>query len=220
MKTPFIWLGSGRAKKRGTAAKGLLLDSAAKAGLPVPPGAILLDELFELLLVEGVVVAENGRITIPDPNWLHETIYKGVRFPRLDGPVVVRAGSGATATAQTNVDFSDPRQLSDSLCELWQQFDNERRDVLVMEMVQRDVGGTAVTATTTHQDNIYIPNQPSHTLPQLGRWQRPDSELPPHLQRLQRLLRGVRRTFGSGTWQIDWLDDGRICWLLQIQSQL
>jgi hypothetical protein len=36
------------------------------------------------------------------------------------------------------------------------------------------------------------------------------------LQRLQQLLRGVRRTFGQGNWQIDWLDDGRICWLIQI----
>lgn len=219
MKTPFIWLGAGRAQKRDVAAKGRHLDKAAKAGLPVPPGAILLDELFQLLVKEGVMVLENGRITTPDPNWLHETIYEGVRLPRLDGRVIVRAACEATAVAQTHVDFNDPVQLSDSLCELWGQFSAGRRDVLVMEMVQGDVGGTAVTTATTNQDSINLPNQPPISLPQLGRWQRPDTNRPPHLQRLQRLLRGVRRTFGSGEWQVDWLDDGRICWLLQIQSQ-
>ncbi len=139
MKTPFIWLGSGRAKKWDVAAKGRHLDEAAKAGLPVPPGAILLDELFQLLLDEGVVVMDNGRITAPAPNWLHETLYQSVRFPHLDKLAAVRSTHTAAARPQLNVDFTDPAQLSHSLCELWSQLTG-RRDVLVMEMREMKVG--------------------------------------------------------------------------------
>lgn len=215
MKTPFIWLGSGRAKKWDVAQKGRYLDGAAKAGLPVPPGAILLDELFQLLLNEGVVVMENGRITTPDPSWLHETIYQSVRFPYLDKPVAVRTANAATGTRQLDVDFTDPAQLSHTLCKLWSQLTG-RHDVLVMEMKIAKVAGTAVSSNTNEHDTVHIPNKLPLSLPQLNRWQRPASDLLPHLQRLQQLLRGVRRTFGTGVWQIDWLDDGRICWLIQI----
>ncbi len=217
MKTPFIWLGSGRAKKWDVAAKGRHLDEAAKAGLPVPPGAILLDELFQLLLDEGVVVMDNGRITAPAPNWLHETLYQSVRFPHLDKLAAVRSTHTAAARPQLNVDFTDPAQLSHSLCELWSQLTG-RRDVLVMEMREMKVLGTAVPSHTNEHDTVQIPNKPPLSLPQLNRWQRPAADLPPHLQRLQQLLRGVRRTFGQGEWQIDWLDDGRICWLIQIDQ--
>lgn len=215
MKTPFIWLGSGRAKKWDVAPKGRHLDQAAKAGLPVPPGAILLDELFQLLLNEGVVVMDNGRITTPDLNWLHETIYQSVRFPHLDKPVAVRTTSTIPITPHLDVDFADPVQLSHSLCEVWSQLTG-RRDVLVMEMKNIAVMGTAVTAHPHDHDTIHIPNKSPLSLPQLSRWQHPPADSPAHLQRLQQLLRGVRRTFGTGEWQIDWLDDGRICWLIQI----
>jgi hypothetical protein len=229
MKTPFVWLGSGRAKKWGVAAKGRLLDEAAKAGLPVPPGAILLDELFQLLLNEGVVMMENGRITAPDPVWLHETLYQSVRFPRLDKPVAVRSASAAAAAPELGVDFTDPAQLSHSLCEVWSLLDDRRRDVLVMEMVGKDTAGTAastehaevsaqaVTHSQNETDAVPVANNPPLALPRLRRWQRPAPDQPPHLQRLQQLLRGVRHTFGSGEWHIDWLDDGRICWLIQIR---
>lgn len=219
MKTPFVWLGSGRAKKWGVAAKGRLLDKAAKAGLPVPSGAILLDELFQLLLNEGVVMMENGRITAPDPVWLHETLYQSVRFPHLDKPVAVRSARAAAAAPQLGVDFTDPAQLSHSLCEIWSLLDGRRRDALVMEMVGGDSTGLAQTVTHSQNetDAVHIASHPPLALPHLRRWQRPAPDQPPHLQRLQQLLRGVRRTFGPGEWHIDWLDDGRICWLIQVR---
>ena len=65
----------------------------------------------------------------------------------------------------------------------------------VMEMVQGGVKGTAVTNTIIHQDSILQPDQPPTNLPQLDRWQRPASDLPPYLQRMQRLLRGVQAQF-------------------------
>jgi hypothetical protein len=219
MKTPFIWLGSGRAKKRAVGKKGRWLDQAAKSGLPVPAGAILLDEFYQLLLVEGVIGLENGRIRTTNPTWLHQTLYESVRFPRLDNLVAVRAAAAAVTDPQMNVNFNNPDQLAHALCAVWSSFADQRRDVLVMEMIAGAAAGTAVTNTNQDSDTLYNNNIPEPAaLPQLGRWKRPDLSLPPHQQRLQMLLRGVRRTFGQGQWQIDWVDDGRICWLLQVQS--
>ena len=52
------------------------------------------------------------------------------------------------------------------------------------------------------------------TLPRLTGWQTPDPDLPPFARRVQMLLRGARRTFGPGMWQIEWIDDGQICYLV------
>ena len=61
-------------------------------------------------------------------------------------------------------------------------------------------------------------------LPQLqaGEW---PTSTEPFARRLQLLLRGVRRTFGPGNsatdwrgdWDIEWADDGEVCWLVQIR---
>ena len=80
-KYPFIWLGSGRAKKRNVPRKGWLLDQAANSGLPVPQGGILLDEFFHICLKEGVVKIGDARMKVPDPVWLHEVLFRDVRFP-------------------------------------------------------------------------------------------------------------------------------------------
>ena len=35
--------------------------------------------------------------------------------------------------------------------------------------------------------------------------------------RLQALLRDIRRWLGNRDWDIEWADDGRICWLVQLR---
>ncbi len=217
MKTPFIWLGAGRAIKRDVAEKGQLLDLAAKRGLPVPPGAILLAEFCQLLLDEGVVTEENGRFSTTDPQWLHDTLYQGARFPHLNKPAAVRTAVAASIPPLLAVDFADPNQLSKALCEIWSQMASDRRDILVMEMVEGQISGTAVTQPDSTQDTVIVTGTPTASLPQLRPLQRPDGKELAHRQRLQMLLRGVRRSLGKQAWQIDWLDDGRVCWLLQIQ---
>ena len=180
MKTPFIWLGAGRAKKWAVEEKGLLLDRAAQSGLPVPAGAILLDEFFRLLLAEGVVVLQNGRINVPSPAWLHETLYESVRFPRLDKLVAVRPAVGAVGQPQLNVNFNDPAHLARSLCQVYSLFTDQRRDILVMEMKDCEVRGTAVTNANQDHDTIYSNKAPeSKTLPQLRRRRRPEADQPP-----------------------------------------
>ena len=232
-KTPFLWLGANRARKWPLSDKARLLDHAAQAGLPVPPGAILLDELFGLLLEAGVIAVQDGLVTAVDAAWLYETLYEGVRFPRLDKPVMVRAAFSLDGAAQAGdplyapqraIHFTDPAQLAAGLQRVWSLAGAPaalRRDVLVMEMVNEEMAGTAVTTPDSPDRVTYraLTSAPeSLELPQLGRFARATASLSPFAQRLQMLLRGVRRSFPAGTWQIDWLDDGRVCWIIQVKS--
>jgi hypothetical protein len=234
---PFVWLGSGRAKKRGVGHKGRLLDEATRAGLPVPAGGILLDEFYHLVLEAGAVVVEDGRIATPDPIGLSALLYDEVRFPRLKKPVVVRPTFSApdqdltgSSPAKLFVDFTDPIQVATSLGEIWSSAlkygSDLRRDVLVMEMVEVQVVGTVVGEQGVANDRVsYTTGTPYETrssvakeallLPRLHAWQATTQALPPFARRLQKLLRGMRRTFGQENWGIAWADDGAICWLIE-----
>ena len=238
-KTPFVWLGANRARKWPVGEKALLLDKAASAGLPVPSGAILLDELFQLFVEEGVVAVQETAVTDCDPDWLFESLYEGIRFPRFDQPTILRPAFSAltheqqpiASATKSHVDMNDPDELARALCSVWSVSPRSevafRRDVLVMEMVAGEMGGTAtstkLSASVTTKLNADAPTDqittPDNTLeiPQLtGFFPRTDSSLPPYAQRLQKLLRGIRRTFGEGSWQVDWLDDGEICWVMKV----
>ncbi len=153
MKKFFVWLGSGRSKKWDVGLKSQLLDRAAKAGLPVPAGAILLDEFFQLVLAEGVIVTENDTTFVaPDPTWLSETLFESVHLPRMGKLVAVRSASPLTGyTPQLAVDFNDPTQLSQSLCTVWSLATqaNARRDVLILEMITGEESGTAVSDSSS-----------------------------------------------------------------------
>ncbi len=230
-KTPFIWLGSGRARKRDVGSYGKLLDAAMRGRLPVPNGGILLDDFYRLCLEEGLAVVDNGRISIPDPNWLFAVLYRDVRFPQLDKFVVVRplfstpeSAAAKFSGTQLDVDFDDAFQLAFALESVWSTAvdlaDEWRRDVLVFEKVARQVGGTAVTHISQPTDEIYCVED-NHTFqpPKLkGFIPKADLSLPIYVQRLQHLLSGVRRTLGKGDWAIEWIDDGEICWLVQISA--
>lgn len=236
-KTPFVWLGANRARKWPVGEKALLLDKAAHAGLPVPNGAVLMDELFQLFVEEGVVSTPalslvEVAVTNFDAAWLSESLYDGIRFPRFDKPTILRAAFTAltdeqqpiASTAKTHVDMNDPNELARALCSLWSVSPSSevmfRRDVLVMEMVVSTSvdNGTAVTTKDAATDQLTTQTN-SLELPQLtGFFPRTDSSLPPYAQRLQKLLRGIRRTFGEGSWQVDWLDDGEICWVVKVAA--
>ncbi len=222
-QTPFIWLGANRAHKWPVGEKGRLLDQAAHAGLPVPPGAILLDEFYRLALDAGVIASHDRLVVATDDEWLHETLYKGARFPAPDDRVAVRAAFSAAEAIppRLNVNFLNAGEMAAALCAIWSQAgqaDEVRRDVLVMEMVKKEVAGTAVTDSTIPLD-VVTWGSAALQLPQLRLFDRPDPQAPPFARRLQMLLRGLRRTLGKGAWQVDWLDDGQICWIIQLHSR-
>lgn len=217
MRYYFAWLGSKRAAKRDVAEPGCLLDRAANAKLPVPDGGILLHDFYELALDEGIVQEKDGLITAVSPQALHDLLYNLARFPRLEDELVLRPlHNNQFGPTQPPIQADDPATLTNSLCESWQS-QNGRHDVLLITLPQTELAGTAVSLPNADSDQIILP-EGKMSLAQLGRWQRPDSSLPPHAQRLQMLLRGLRRTFGDTGWGIEWMDDGRICWLWKLKS--
>jgi hypothetical protein len=218
----FVWLGAKRARKLGVAEKGWRLDMAARAGLPVPNGGILLDEFYQLAMQERILVAENHQLHTPNPQALYDLLYTAVRFPQLDKPCAIRplfARTVAPIPPCLNVPVTNAQALADVLCGLWTAAlpasEETRHDVLIQEMVDGEVEGTAVSPPTSQTDTITINGQ-TMELSRPGLWQRPEPGTPVYLSRLQKLLWGIRHTFGKGAWRVDWVDDGRICWLLQI----
>lgn len=106
-----------------------------------------------------------------------------------------------------------------------------RRDIIIMEMVKAERSGVAFTEREYEDDLV------SHTagtaeellggtetgeslsLPKLRGWEKTalPRHLPPWAARLQALLRDVRRWLGNRDWDIEWADDGKICWLVQLR---
>lgn len=218
----FIWLGAGRARRRHVAERGQLLDQAARAGLPIPPGAILLDELLRVFIDKGLIQHQDDRLVVADPELFYNTLFYSVRLPRFERPVRLRPafdpGPGV-ALGHDRVDFGDDVATAAALSAIWTALERlpaGRADVLVLEEVAAEyagvalIGGATDEVTLTRGDATDLPP----TLPRLSAWAVPEDALPPFARRLQMLLRGARRTFGRGLWQVEWADDGRICYLI------
>jgi hypothetical protein len=222
MKTLFFaWLGSKRARKQGVADRGSLLDEAARLRLPVPNGGILLDLFYRLLLQDGWLVATENGYRLPDPDGVFNLLYETIHFPRLDSLVLLQSTDAdwpLPNTAARRLETVD--QLAAALIHSYTLMaglpDDARRDLLIIPAVPVQTAGSAVAHPPDTPDTVIIAGERA-ALPQLGRWHRAESAQPPHLRRLQLLLRGVRHAFGSKTpWYIRWVDDGEICWLVQI----
>ncbi|WP_420631655.1 hypothetical protein [Candidatus Leptofilum sp.] len=217
MRYFFAWLGSKRAAKRDVAEPGCLLDHAANANLPVPAGGILLHNFYELLLEENVLEESEGKVTVISADALHEMLFDLAHFPEIDAPMVIRPlHTNSFSPTLPPIQIANHTQLANSLCEGWST-QNGRHDLLLITLPEIECRGTAVSPKNATTDQL-IQQDTTTPLPRLIRWQRPGDNLPSHAQRLQMLLRGLRRTFGDDGWEIEWVDDGRICWLWELKQ--
>ncbi|MEZ4515795.1 MAG: hypothetical protein R3C44_02785 [Chloroflexota bacterium] len=229
-KLMFVWIGSGRAKRRKVGEAGQNLDKAAKAGLPVPPGAILLDEFYRFALENELAVpVGQQRVVIPEPVVLYDTLFESARLPRFDRPLLLRPVTDELVPepdsnhfAPGPVDSDGANEFCHALAATWNAFGQDdaecRHDVLLQEVVPAVYEGTAISDSDDDVDIVEYrsaTDEPATTgnLARLGSWRMPHESLPPHAQRLQMLLRGVRRTMGRDSWTVTWADDGQICWL-------
>lgn len=64
----------------------------------------------------------------------------------------------------------------------------------------------------SHDDHTFKPQKLKGFIPKA------DHSLPLYVQRLQHFLSGIRRTLGKGDWAIEWIDNGDICWIVQISE--
>lgn len=220
----FIWLGAGRARRRAVGPAGRLLDQAAQAGLPVPAGAVLLDEFYRFALGAGLARAGGG-VVIPDPELWHNTLHHSAHLPRFPRPVAVSViptgdDPDTLQPGDHSVDFNDAPAAARAVAAAWSRAaaDTARRDVLILETVATQTAGLALTTDGAADDTVTL-SQPAAgalALPQLHGRRGPDGDIPPYARRLQQLMRGARRTFGRGVWRIRWADDGHICWLVGV----
>lgn len=219
--TSTVDLGTGKAAALGVGPKAALLDRAADAGLSVPAGFIVLDgssadgtrtsqsiDLAGPLAVRSAFSAEDG-----------QSASMAGRFDSLLG---VEAASSAVADAVTLV-----RASASVLTEA--EAETTRLDVLVMEQVAAVTSGVAFTEQQFEDDLVNVTSGLADQLvsgevagerlrlSKLRRWERPSGDLPLWARRLSRLLVDVRRVFGSADWDIEWADDGNVCWLVQVR---
>lgn len=237
----WLELGCGLLQGIGAGSKAWRLDHAARHGLPVPRGIVLLDALWRRLLAVELLTADGEGVHRGDtgpflaelrlPEWMRADDLLAVRsaFACEDGAQQSHAGR---FHSELRVVRGDTTALVQALARVWDSSLTEdvevtRRDVLVMRMVDARHAGVAF-AQQEHEDDLVehvagtaegLVAGREHgarvELPRLRRFERADATLPPWQQRLQLLLRDVRRVFGAGDWDVEWADDGTKCWLLQ-----
>lgn len=217
-------------KKLGVSEKGQLLNRAVRAGLPVPHGIIVLDAVWTRLQEWDALSVQDDDVHISNGHFFLESM----ALHKVVHPVVVRGAFSADYTQPTpavlNIAPDDPDALIRALVDVWQAGAGaERRDIIVMEYVAPQATGHAVVLPDSSADSITVSDavsdavtdgQSSTTEPRqidrLGRWQRPTGDAP-YTRRLQQLLRGVRRSFGkSAALEIEWIDDGEVCWIVDM----
>ena len=242
--TPWIWLGKGNAIQQkwleaNLGNKAALLNKAVRHKIPVPRSLIIPEETLLACLGRKLILSDEKGIHITNP----ERVYYYLTLPGFDAPVAIRSSfsmenddlsnQAGHFFSSLNVDASVPSNVIRALQTVWSSSvrhqGTKRRDVLIMNMIQAKVGGVAFTEQQHEDDRINYAEGSSDRLvgggvrgevveiPKLRKWERTTASHPPFLRRLQKLLRSIRQVFGNGNWDIQWADDGKKCWLLQIR---
>jgi pyruvate,water dikinase len=240
----WVVLGSGRSANLGVGNKARLLDLAARAGLPVPAGVVVLDDAWHAALRLGLLRRETTGIVVGDARRLLARL----DLPAFARPIAVRsafaledAPSQSLAgyfTSRLNINARDGEALAKALAEVWGSAERAtgtfRRDILLLQMVPAHHAGVAFSEQEHEDDLVNVVAGTAEQLvsgavpgdvlllPKLRWWEQPPgtaSLLPtrPFAVHLQRLLRDIRRVFGAGDWDVEWADDGERCWLLQLR---
>lgn len=203
-------VGSNHLTEDGIASKAARLDDAAVGGLPVPTSSV-----------------------VPDGTDSHEAAQQLV--DRHSSPVAVRsafaAEDGADKSLAGHFDSFlniEPtvEAIQDAIERVRSSGTSEyRRDVLVMDMVDARHAGVAFTEpgwlddlvnfTGGLGDALLSGEDPGESL-DLDRSNR-HADTAPWQGRLAQLLNQVRDVFGDKPWDIEFADDGRACFLLQIR---
>jgi len=240
---PFwIPLGKGKALALGVGNKAGLLDQAGAKGFAVPKGLLLCHEAYLFALKSHWIEQKSGQIKIIQP----EALAQALQLPTLKSPVAVRSAFSAEDNltdskagffhSELNVPFFDSNAFFRALEVVWTsalRYDRAfRMDVLVLEMVEARFAGVAFTENDFEDDLINYTEGLADKLvggktegkrlelPKLYALESPSpgfSYQESFEPRLQKLLRSIRQTFGYKDWDIEWADDGKKCWLIQLR---
>lgn len=222
-KLDFLRIGSRSStfKKLEVGELARLLNELIKAGLPVPAAILLLDGAWERMVADGIVEVIGDDVIVHSADeFMARFALNGVR-KAVNLRLIFSAESQNQAQPPTHTNSNVPpatNPLIEAVVAIWQagRTTNTRRDILIMERVTGQQQGSVISRAAQAFD--LVETDDLH-LPKLSRWQR-STQTVGWQRRLQLLLRGVRRTLSLETvqnWEIEWVDDGRTCWVVGIR---
>lgn len=201
-----------------------MLHRAALAGVGIPAGIVIPDASYDAWCAEGC--------PLPDELQLSSLIIRSA-FATEDNARESRAG---TFLSVLRVPGGDTAAVADAVARVRASGDGiaPRRDLLVMRLVDAKHAGVAFTEREHEDDLVNLVNGTAEDLlsgkvqgqsldiPRCRRGEATDVLLPSWAQRLQRVLQLVRELdnvnrWGAGDWDVEWADDGRTCWVVQLR---
>ena len=233
IKKSLIKVGSGNINNSNYGFKAKGLDYAAYKNIIVPKGYLLPHEIWARikhkkeekrnLIIEIQTVLTKPSIAIRSA------------FSTEDQKDSSLAGVFETVLS---IDRNNPDQIINGLEKVVKSArnykDNSHQDILIMEMVEAKYSGVAFTESEYEDDQINWTEGIASklvsgeitgkqiTIPKLKSYDffvknSTNVKGLPFYNRLQILLKEIRRIFGEKEWDIEWADDGKICWLLQVR---
>ncbi|MCC7052080.1 MAG: hypothetical protein IT355_02355 [Gemmatimonadaceae bacterium] len=224
MSDHYVAVGGNDPRARDAAPKAAMLHRAAVAGLKVPEGIIVPDDQ-----VHDWIAA---RCPLP-PELAEATLIVRSAFSTEDAPQASGAGAYVSVMRVFGVDraalAAAARRVHDS-----GEGRAPRRDLLVMRLVDARHAGVAFTEREHEDDLVNMVDGTAEDLltgkvggktldvPRVRRGEPADVLLPSWAQRLQRVLQLIRdlarvNRWGTGDWDVEWADDGRTCWVVQLR---
>ena len=201
-----------------------MLHRAALAGVAIPSGVVVRDGDYAAWCVEGHPLPDDLRSSV---------LAVRSAFSTEDNPRLSHAGMFDSVL---RVAGDDSRAIAAAAAQVRESGDGVavRRDLIVMKLIEAKHAGVAFTERE-HEDDLVnlVPGTaedlltgkiPGQTLdiPRCRRGEETDVLLPSWAQRLQRVLQLVRdlanvNRWGSGDWDVEWADDGNVCWVVQLR---
>jgi len=223
--------------------KAEMLCRAAVKGINVPRGLVLRHEGWQELAqcITGprdsrwLANARAALFTLGLPQ-VGDTLAVRSAFSGEDGEDQSLAGHFSSFL---HVDAHNTEAMAEALRGVWLSAEPviergkpvARRDILLMEMVQPKRSGVAFTERDYEDDLInYVDGTAAKlmdgevsgqilNLPKIraGEWADHRHRDATWQTRLALQLKEVRRVFGDKNWDVEWADDGRCCWVVQIR---
>ena len=222
--SPVSLLGGVDSRAYAAAPKASMLHRAALAGVPIPLGAVVLDADHDAWIGDGC----------PLPTELQSSML-AVRsaFATEDTARVSQAGTFASIL---RVAGNDPQAVAAAAAQVRASGEGMvvKRDLIVMKFIDAKHAGVAFTEREHEDDLVNMVQGTAEDLlagkvagqtldiPRCRRGETTDVLLPAWAQRLQRVLQLIRELdgvnrWGSGDWDVEWADDGNICWVVQLR---
>jgi rifampicin phosphotransferase len=220
----FVVIGGNDSRAGDAAPKAAMLHRAALAGVAIPRGVVIPDASFDAWCADGYRLPRELQA---------EMLVVRSAFATEDAARVSQAGAFASVM---RVPGNDRSAIAAAVSQARASGESTapQRDLLLMQLVNAKHAGVAFTERE-HEDDLVnmVPGTAEALLtgtvsgqtleiPRCRRGETPDVLLPPWAQRLQQVLQLVRELssvnrWGSGDWDVEWADDGSVCWVVQLR---